>query len=191
MHVCIGDVDTSDRRVVAYCSYAPNTTLGFVEYKVGLGWQNTVLDEKLVSTLPPSHELYMWVGIGDPDRDSVNELVVAMDSNDVDNDSIWLYHFEYGWPLVNVTDFSLDFVCPELIVGDVDNDGWDEIVCHTRDTGNPLYGNLSVCEMDSLLNWVTTLIENTSPPLLSMCVGDVDVDGEFEFLYVVLMAQAG
>ena len=180
IHVCIGDLGPDQQRVVAYCSYAPNTTLGFAEYKAGTGWENHVIDEKLMASLPPTYQLYMWVGIGDPDNDTVNELVVAVDGNTLNNDSICLYD---NGILFNITDSALEFYCPELAVGDVDNDGVDEVVFHNHDLSHPLYGNVSIREMASPSSWTTTFIENTTPLLYSMLAWDVEGDGEEELVY--------
>ncbi|MGY5875187.1 MAG: VCBS repeat-containing protein, partial [Candidatus Thorarchaeota archaeon] len=134
VHVTIGDLfftSGGHKRVIAYCSYALNSTIGYAIYEM-FQWSNTTIQTNtiLAGDIPP-WDLFMCVEIGDPDHNGENELVVAIDSTTNEDDGIYIYPMKA--PTFTEIVGSLQFVCPSIVVDDFDNDDWDEIVFHTQD----------------------------------------------------------
>jgi hypothetical protein len=176
--------DYLDHQRILFCSYALNSTLGHATFRTipSEHWNTTIIDTRIVYPGdPPPFEKFMSVGLGDLNLNPSDgkELIVAIDSTTIDDDSIKMYDVGF----ITLVD-SIHFACPEIIVADVDNDGHDEVVFHNSDTGNYPNSNISVCKASSPTSWTVIFIENaTEPEISSMYAGDVDVNGEIELLY--------
>jgi hypothetical protein len=179
IHVDIGDFIEGlyAGNELVYCSYALNSTLGFVGYN-GTHNENVILKNHTnLAGDPPPYEMYMYAEVGNRDEIDGNELIYAVDSSVLFADRIEAYT---GSGYENVTT-GLEFVCPQLAFDDFDNDGIDEVIFHTLDSLPQT--NVSVCEWDGL-TWSVTFIENATEPYVSaISAGDVDTDGEIEVLY--------
>ncbi|MFW9852433.1 MAG: FG-GAP repeat domain-containing protein [Candidatus Thorarchaeota archaeon] len=177
--VCIGDFSsTYDGNEIVYCSNSINSTLGYVAYASGMYYDNILANYTIRPGHSPPYTSFMNVNMGDLEGDGIAELIVAVDTTIPNLDVIKIYNETNEKTIVQ----NRHFVGYDFEFGDFDNDGKDEIFyANTSSLTYPLT-SLHYYEWNGTAG-ESIFLENPSYFVSSICIGDLDSDGENEMIY--------
>ncbi|MGY5880784.1 MAG: hypothetical protein RTV31_11065 [Candidatus Thorarchaeota archaeon] len=164
---------------IIYCTYSLNSTLGYIgcDYiqEIYYNYPLYVLTHLQTDV---NWEKYMWIGLGNS-KGVETELVAAIDSSVPDNDHIEIIEPS---PQLIVGNLQFPSVFDELIFDDIDNDGWDEILYLNSSVSTFPNTNLTIWDYNGS-SYVHIPVETPESHISGMAAGDVNSDGENEFLY--------
>lgn len=174
--VCIGDYTSDfDGNEIVYCTDHENSILGYVGYELGS------YHPRLIKNITGQYPRFMSVAMGDLEGDGIEELIVTVDGFAIDNDRIEIHHGPINTSIIE--DVEIERFGEKPVFDDFDNDGLDEVVyCYTTSILFPIT-RLMFYDWNGT-DSISIFLENTIEPFVSaMATGDVDMDGEIEFLY--------
>ena len=178
--VCIGDYSSVlGGNEIIYCIYTSNSTLGYLNYETGVYYNNFMANYTVTPENPTNYTSFMNVQLGDLQGNGQKELAIAIDSYDANTDRIVLYNETGETTIVS----NFETISDELLFGDFDNDGKDEIVyAYTNTTMFPttriMYYDWNGTAGESI--FVEEAADSIVPAL---CIGDFDDDTDFEMMY--------
>ena len=177
---CIGDFSSVyEGNEIIYCTYTDNSTLGYVGYETGK-YYSYIIDNYTIGVAdPPPYTRFMNVNIGDFEGDGKNELVVAIETDTMDSDSIKIYNETNKVTIAE----NMEFIGADFEFSDFDNDGLDEFVWVNTTTTTYPVSSIHYYDWNGI-SGETFFLENSFETYVpTICIGDVDNDGDLELLY--------